>query len=82
MFEYLLKGTFFLMCGSVFPKGLTFAVLIMHHSGEHVEVSDIFLPQYSIFAVDINWFSLIFFVFSPCVKKTLVLIFGQYFFFF
>lgn len=69
MFEYLLKGTFFLMCGSVFPKGLTFAVLIMHHSGEHVEVSDIFLPQYSIFAVDINWFSLIFLSSLPVSKR-------------
>lgn len=39
----------------------------MHHPGENVEVSDIFLLQYSIFAVDINWFSLIFF-FSLCQK--------------
>lgn len=68
--EYLLKGTVSLTCGSVFPKGLTFTVLIRHHSGEHAEVSDIFLPQYSIFAVDINWFSLIiFFPSLPVLKR-------------
>lgn len=67
------------MCGSVFPRGLTFTVVIMHHPGEHVEVSDIFLPQYSIFAVDINWFSLIF-LFSQCLKDIGIDIWAVFFF--
>lgn len=77
--EYPLKGTVFLVCGSVFPRGLTFTVVIMHHPGEHVEVSDIFLPQYSIFAVDINWFSLIF-LFSQCLKDVGIDIWAVFFF--